>query len=177
MKHYTNSTVSCLKRPGLSVTDALEVLHSLSRIHLFLPFSLSVNILDQATDHQSRFHFTDVSKQLSSSDHLAQTELWQTALRNIQIDIVHIREILLCKIKKFLPSVNPKILPLKNWFVVRKSVDNMLFLFQEAQFGPGTPCWCSYGWSRYHECHRIVPRGELVNTYMGVTCTVKLWML
>lgn len=136
--------------------------------------SVSLNIFDWTTDHQSRLHCTDVNKQLSRSDHLAETELWQTALRNVQIDIVQVREILLCKIKEFLPSVNPKILPSKNWFVVRKSIDSMLLLFQEAQFGPGTPCWCSYGWSRYHECHRTVPCGELVYTYMGVPCTVKL---
>ena len=50
----------------------------------------------------------------------------------------------------------------------------MFLLFQEAQFGPGTPFWCSYGRSRCHECHRIVPRGELVHTCRGVPCTVEL---
>ena len=139
-----------------------------------LPTILSLNIFDWAMDLQSTLHCVDVSKQLRKSDHLAQTELWQTALHNIQMDISHVREILLCKIKEFLPSVNPKILPSKNCFFARKSIDNMLLLFQEAQFGPGTPCWCSYGWSRYHECHRTVPCGELVYTCMGVPCTVKL---
>jgi hypothetical protein len=44
MKHYPSSAVSCFKRPGLSVTDALKVLHSLSSIHLFLLFSLSLSL-------------------------------------------------------------------------------------------------------------------------------------
>jgi hypothetical protein len=41
MKHYPSNTVSCLKRPGLSVTDAWKALHSLSSIQLFLLFCLS----------------------------------------------------------------------------------------------------------------------------------------
>jgi hypothetical protein len=45
-----------------------------------------LNIFDWATNLQSRLHSTDVNKQLGRSDHVAQSQLWQAALHNIQID-------------------------------------------------------------------------------------------
>ena len=86
LKHYPSNTVSCLKGPGLSVTDALQVFHPLSRIPLFRLFSLVWIFFDWATNLQLRLHSTDVNKQLGRSDHVAQSQLWQAALHNIQID-------------------------------------------------------------------------------------------
>jgi hypothetical protein len=93
--------------------------------------SLSLSIFDRATDLQWRLHCTDVRKQLSRCYHVAPTELQQSSLHNIQIDIVHISEISLCKVKECLSSANPKTLPQGNWFVVRKVIARCCCCFRK----------------------------------------------
>jgi hypothetical protein len=112
MKHYPSNTVSCLKEMWIVNDICFEgpsfIEQNTSLPTVFIP----LNIFDWTTELQSTHHCTDVSKQLSIPDHLAWTELLQTALCCVQVDIVHIRKIFLCKIKgifSFCKSQNPTI--------------------------------------------------------------------